>query len=475
MVKTFLVTFIALCAITPSMAIAGPAAGAILGSLLKKFIINAIVSAVVGSVFGGKKGRGGAGSSRDQGLIVNKNSNNDPVPVIYGRTRVGGTRVYMETSNGSGDTGGSNILNIVLLLCEGQMGDIKKVWFNDSVVFEGTGTHGTIYGPDDDVDDEEVNKFRNTVEMQYFDGRDDQTVSTLIQNSVGSGNWSNNHRLRGLAYIALKLTADSEKYSGGLPLITVELEGKKIINVATSSVYNSADQNPVDVLYDYLSNTRYGKGLVLSDFDVASFQQARTDVGNNYPINGALFTDLKLYENINEITSAMNALLIYTAGTYKLKIQKPGESTTRTITRDEMIGSINISGNQKGVRLNKITINYTNRDLNYNEDAYILQDSDYLADDSNQTFETSNDIALLTNEAKIAAIAQYKLDDSRIQISLEFEAPHTLLTAECGDIVGITHDAMGYTNKPFRIQKMELTPENTVRMTVKLYRSDIQI
>ena len=471
MVKVFLVTFIALCAITPSMAIAGPAAGAVIGSLIKKFIINAIVSAVVGAVFGKKGGNRGS-TAAEQGLLVNKNSNNDPVPVVYGRTRVGGTRVYMETSNGSGDTGGSNILNVVLVLCEGQMGNLKKVWFNDVVVFEGTGTHGTIYDSDDDV---AGNKFEDTVEMQYFDGRDDQTVSTLIQNSVGSGNWSNNHRLRGLAYIALKLTADSEKYSGGLPLITCELEGKKIINVATSSVYNSADQNPVDVLYDYLTNTRYGKGLSASDIDTASFTQARTDVGSNYPINGPLFTDLKLYENINKITSTMNGLLIYTAGTYKLKIQKSGESTTRTLTRDEMIGSINISGNQKGVRLNKITINYNNDSVDYNEDAYILQDSTYLADDSNQTFETSNDIELITDETKIAAIAQYRLDDSRIQISLEFEAPHTLLTAECGDIVGITHDAMGYTDKPFRIQKMELTPENTVRMTVKLYRSDIQI
>lgn len=470
-IKVFFITFAVLTAFTVSPVFADPVSGAVIGSLIKKFIINAIVSAVIGAMFNKKGGNRGS-TQAEQGLLVNKNSSNDPIPVVYGRTRTGGTRVYMETSNGSGDTGGNNILNVVLVLCEGQMGDLKKVWFNDEVVFEGTGVHGTIYDGDDDV---EGNKFEGTVEIQYFDGRDDQTVSTLIQNSVGSGNWSNDHRLRGVCYIALKLTANAEKYNGGLPLITCEMAGKRIKNVTTDAFYSSADQNPVDVLYDYLTDTTYGKGLSASDIDIASFQQARTDVGSKYPINGPVFTDLKLYENINKITSTMNGLLIYTAGTYKLKIQKSGESTTRTLTKDEIIGSINISGNQKGVRLNKITINYNNRDSDYNEDAYILQDSTYLAQDSNQTFETNNDIELIVDEAVIDTIAQYKLDDSRVQITLEFEAPHTLLTAECGDIVGITHDAMGYTDKPFRIQKMELTPENTVKITARIYRSEIQI
>ena len=100
MIKIFAITFITLCAVTPDTALAGPIAallgGGGIGSLLGKFVVNALVSAVVSSVFGRKKGKGF--QREEQGVLVNKNSSNDPLPVFYGRVRAGGVRVYMQTN-----------------------------------------------------------------------------------------------------------------------------------------------------------------------------------------------------------------------------------------------------------------------------------------------------------------------------------------------------------------------------------------
>lgn len=464
MINKILIT---LLAIMPGVALADPATAAIIGTFLKKVIVSAIVSAIVGSVFAKKASKRGA--QQAQGVMVNKQSNNEPIPVVYGHMRMGGTRVFVETSDGQGGAG-SNTLNMALVMSEGQMGNLTRLWFNDQIVFEGTAIHNSIH-----TDNVSGNKYSGTVSFQYMDGRDDQTTSSLLKNSVGASKWGDNHRLQGLAYIAIKMTANAEKYSGGVPLITAEVNGKLIKNISDDSLYAQADQNPVDVLYDYLTNPRYGKGMDASEINLPSFQQARLDVSNKFPVNGVLFSDSELYENVNSITGIMNGLLIYTAGTYKLKIQKADEAITRTLDEHEIVGSINIAGNQKGVRLNKVTIEYTNSAIDYNEDVLIHQDATYLAEDSGVTFETTAQIDLMTDATVIQQIANYILADSRVAISLEFEAAHTLLTAECGDIIGITHPALGYDNKPFRIQQLEITPENTVKISCKLYISDIQL
>mgnify|MGYP001490670833 CR=1 FL=1 len=51
---------------------------------------------------------------------------------------MGGTRVYVESSDGSGNTSGTTKLNMVLVICEGQIHDIKKVYFNDTIVWDST-------------------------------------------------------------------------------------------------------------------------------------------------------------------------------------------------------------------------------------------------------------------------------------------------------------------------------------------------
>ena len=69
-------------------------------------------------------------------VLINKQSNNDPIYVLYGRQRMGGTRVYIDTSNGSGDLSGTTKLNFVIVMCEGEIGTVKQVYFNDTVVWD---------------------------------------------------------------------------------------------------------------------------------------------------------------------------------------------------------------------------------------------------------------------------------------------------------------------------------------------------
>ena len=453
--------------------------GAVIGAFLKKMVINFIVSAIVNQVFGGNKRKQAMNAGRPRSLMVNKNSSNEPIPVVYGRRRIGGTRVFVGTSDGSGGSG-TNTLNMALVLCEGQMGNLKKLYFNDEVIFDGTLTHGSSITGSNDVNG---NKYESTYEIQYFDGRDTQTVSSVLQGSIGSSTWTNDHTLKGTAYLGIKLTFDADKYNGGVPLITAELNGKKLTSTADyTSVTSGADQNPVDVLYDYLTNTRFGKGLngtagALGKIDRSAFTSVRSDIGSTYKINGGLDTDIALYENIQEILDASNSMLIYTNGKYTLKARKQNETAVYTFTQDDILDSMQVQMPDKKTKKNKITVTFPDEssDYNYNENIKIVESSSFLTADNNSVLEGRIEFNLVTNATLATNLATYKMNASRKTMVVQFEAPHVKLPVECGDIVAITNADFGFSAKLFRVLQMEITPDNTLNIVAQEYDSSIEL
>ena len=69
----------------------------------------------------------------EKGILVNKQSNDANIPVVYGERLVGGTRVFIETS-GTDNT----YLYIALVLAEGEINSIEEIRVDDKVVtFDG--------------------------------------------------------------------------------------------------------------------------------------------------------------------------------------------------------------------------------------------------------------------------------------------------------------------------------------------------
>src|SRR5210317_1158443 len=64
-----------------------------------------------------------------RGTLLNKQSNNAQIPVIYGERLVGGTRCFIETS-GTDNT----YLYMALVIGEGEINAITEIQVNDTVV-----------------------------------------------------------------------------------------------------------------------------------------------------------------------------------------------------------------------------------------------------------------------------------------------------------------------------------------------------
>jgi len=445
-------------------------------------------------------------------VLINKQSNNDPVYVLYGLQRMGGTRIYVESSDGAGDLAGTNKLNFVIAMCEGEIGTVKEVFFNDTVVWDSANggtltansTGGFTLGGF-------ISKYAPTITSNWYPGTTTQTADASLQTSVGSSVWTSAHKLQGVSYFTMLLDADGEKYGGQLPTVTFVLEGKKILNVSTlvdgdtTSSLNSgnytvgADQNPADVLYDYLISDVFGKGLERDangaylagkHIDLASFQQARLDCaaarsGSGYKINGFLQTEKQLFDNVGEMLETCNGMLLFVDGKYQFRIRKKNEQSSlpssRIFTTDTIIGEIQLTLPDKSRKLNKATGIFNNPATKYNDDVVIFKSDAFAIEDNGSILETQEDYTMITDSAQVLDLITQTVNISRAEQTVRFIAAHTALLLRSGDIIEIRHDEFGWgtgsgqSQKFFRVQELTLTEDNTVEVTCTTYNSALEL
>jgi len=76
----------------------------------------------------------------EQGILLNKQSNNASIPVVYGERLLGGTRIFLETSGSS-----NQYLYMAIVLAEGEINSIEEIIVDDkTVTWTGSLTNGTV-------------------------------------------------------------------------------------------------------------------------------------------------------------------------------------------------------------------------------------------------------------------------------------------------------------------------------------------
>ena len=490
-----------------------------------KFIIRLVVAAIgYAQQRKAKKRQERQARAARSNVLINKNSNNDPVYVVYGRQRIGGTRVFIECSDGQGNpqaidgtTGqatNTTHLNMVLAMCEGEIDDIEQLWFNDTIIWDvnDATTPGTktSNGNGGYTLTNFISKYAQTsMVWNWYPGSTTQTYDTALSASVGSALWNSSHRLQGVSYLAFTLPANGDVYGGQLPTVTAVLNGKKILNVnnltegdtspAPGDYTAGADQSPADVLYDIMTSKIYGKGLDHDEngnysaglhIDLASFQQAKTDCsaarsGSGFNINGFMQTEKQIFDNIGEILEASNGVVLFVDGKYEFRIKKQNEQaslpTSHIFTSTEIIGEVNLSLPQKKDKLNKATGIFNNPQTKYNDDVIIYKDDAYIIEDNGSVLETQEDFTLVTDANQVEDLIGYQVEYSRENYGVQLEVSHKALLLKSGDIIEIRVPDLGWgtgageTQKFWRVQELTLTENNTVKIGATTYDSSLEL
>jgi hypothetical protein len=476
---------------------------------VKKHIVKPITNFVTGiikgitSVFTGSFGLDfdapdySANSAESiQGVLVNKDSAIADIPVVYGTRPVGGIRVFVSTGSGSNE-----YLYVAYVLSEGQVNGYTKLLLDDNVVTVGDYSHGVRSFATSGT---YANESR--LEVQFFDGRDNQIASTLLQEAPG---WTADHKLSGLAYIACKFRwkkiesnddANNNPYGGGVPRIVVTVQGKKIFDATTlgstgsphDTLYASEtvtfSNNPVNVLLDYMRNSRYGKGLENGYFDWDSFKTAATlcdqvisytdsTTGKAFTADAVIDTGQSLMDNVKLILTSFRGIMPYQQGKYVLKIEHGGDDTditatpsdpavVFTATDDNMVGGISIAGDSKQTRCNRARIVYVDSFSDYQPNEVIwpdegsAEDTAYLAADGVR-LEKSITLTMTASREQALQYAEVFVKRSRNakQISVATNMAGSNVTV--GDLFRVINTRLGLDGI-FRITDIRINEESDI-------------
>ena len=418
----------------------------------------------------------------EKGILVNKQSNNASIPVIYGERLIGGTRVFIETSGTDNE-----FLYVALVLSEGEINSIEEIRVDEKVVtFSGALTDNTQRT----VASSDSNFYKDgqsyiTIEPHF--GTDGQSASSLLSTL---SSWGSNHKLSGICYLALKFKWNADIF-GGVPLVQAKIKGKKVITLASNLSEQTASfsTNPAFCLLDYLRNERYGKGIATANIDLQSFYDASqvcvTQVtpfsgGSNINIfdtNAVIDTSRKVIDNVRDILRGCRGYLPYVQGKYRLVIETTGSASV-SLGEDDIIGGYSLASPTKNSKYNRIIATFINPDRNFQADQITFpptDDSSLPSADQHATMKTADggfllegkfDFKTITSPYQAEEMAEIILRRSRESLGLNITCGFKAYELHIGDIVNITLSSLGFSNKAFRVLSMIFNEDYTISLNL---------
>lgn len=161
--------------------------------------------------------------------------------LVYGRTRKGGTIVFIEST----DRDDRN-LHLVIVFATHRVHKIGEIYFNGELAF--------------DADGNAQDNFSGRAWVEKRLGDADQSAFVID----GVPEWTSDHRLLGCAAIYLRLRFDRDVYPSGIPDVTAYIEGKNdILDPRTDE--RGYTENPALCLADYMSNPTWGLGAIIGE------------------------------------------------------------------------------------------------------------------------------------------------------------------------------------------------------------------
>ena len=418
----------------------------------------------------------------ERGILVNKQSNNASIPVVYGERLVGGTRVFIETSGTDNE-----FLYVALVLSEGEINSIEQIRVDDKVVtFDGALTDNTqrsVASSDSNFYKDSVSYI--TIEPHF--GTDGQSSSSLLSTL---SSWGSNHKLSGICYLALKFKWNADVF-GGIPQVQAKIKGKKVVTLASNLSEQTASfsTNPAFCLLDYLRNERYGKGIATSDIDLQSFYDASqvcvTQVTpysgasqiNIFDTNAVIDTSRKVIDNVRDILRGCRGYLPYVQGKYRLVIETTGSASV-SLEEDDIIGGYALASPTKNSKYNRVISTFINPDRNFQADQVTFpptDDSSLATADKHATMKAADggfllegkfDFKTITSPYQAEEMSEIILRRSRESLGLNITAGFKAYELHIGDIVNITISSLGFSSKAFRVLSMVFNEDYTIALTL---------
>jgi hypothetical protein len=296
-------------------------------------------------------------------------------------------------------------------------------------------------------------------------------INVLKEATVGKGiavanRWTDTDVMHKTAFAIVRLKYNSDKGLTGAAQLTTLVR-----NTLTK---------PGDVLKDYLTNTRYGCAVPLARVDQAMLTQLnnysdqtitfvdRDNVSKTQPryrINGPIDTNQNCLNNLYNICESAGSWLQWNevAAQWSVVINRSYQEAGRglgdlfLVNSDNLTSGIAVNPLDSNSTYNRVQVQYPSSRLRDQPDfAYIALSDFGLTPNPNEAVnELRYTLPLVNDEVQAQYLGARKLFQSRDDLTIGFNLDYSGIQVDAGDIIRVTHEWFGWTEKLFRVTSIQ--------------------
>ena len=175
-----------------------------------------------------------------------------------------------------------------------------------------------------------------------------------------------------------------------------------------------------------------------------------------YRINGLIDTGKPVMNNLENIANSCASWITYdiTAGKWSVVINKVGTSA-HSFTDSNIVGAIKLSGSGLDELYNSVEVQFPMRDIKDQND-YIRIDIPTVDRKPNEPDHILTlNYPLVNSPVQATLLGFLELKQSRVDYIIEFSTDYSKNDVLAGDVIDVTAETYGFTNKLFRVLQIQ--------------------
>ena len=429
--------------------------------------VNFAVSIIVSRVFGQDQQGPQDSGTRQQVPPSSVNA----IPIVYGNAYLGGTFVDAVLT-----TDQKTMYYVVAVSCVSPNGqfsfDTTKFYYGDRLItFDGTDATKVVSLTDEagNVDTKISGNLYINLYKSTAGGSITPINGSAAPSSVMGGSdidvdlrWpSSGRQMNGLAFAIIKLNYNQDAGTTSLSPITF---------AAQHYLNSTGVAKPGDVWYDYITNVAYG-GAVDAAFVNASSATALnayadqtitytpsgggTATQARYRMNGVLDAGQTVLNNLDKIMTCCDSWMAYNAalGQWSIVINK-AETAAYAFNDNNIIGEIRVSATDITQSINQVEAKFPDKGSRDQPNFVNIATPSGLLYPNEPDNKYSVTFDLCNDSVQAQYLSNRILEQAREDLIVSFSTTYYGIQVDAGDVVSVTNSDYGWTNKLFRVVKV---------------------
>ncbi|MBL3564366.1 hypothetical protein JMM59_04985 [Rhodovulum sulfidophilum] len=398
--------------------------------------------------------------------------------ILYGERMLGGSIVARATTEAGGKPH-RRYHSIMPLACH-EIDGAVEIWLGETLVWtEAQYRRDEAAGTGDPYHWGQVGSdYHGKVRLRVHNGGEDQAAEARYV--AAAREWTEAHRLRGVAYVYFEADYDRDLFPSGAPQIRVRCRGKRVYDPRDGQVKYST--NPALCLRDYMltPQLRGGPGWRPGDLDedtilaLANLAEEQVPLAsgrteNRYAFNGVLETEATAAENLNDLSSSWGGW--WTCERGRLTVGGAAwEEPAFTVTEDMLVGGIQVTARKPfEEQFNTVKAQYADPENEHVvTDLPVLDSATYIAADNGEPLVL--DMGELPGETGFARgqrLMKLALLKGRRQKQVTLPCSLAAWPVRLGDNIRVSLPRRGWTAKTFEVTGRTVhIGEDGVRVTL---------